>query len=878
MKLESGTKVFLDLKNYSNRNKLEAYLKKLEVAIEEFLSNEIDYVVTNRKLDSATAPPKLHHRNTSFSSQAFPANTPKVMMMSRGQTLLMRSNSTNSLNSQSFVDPIHFAMKFNIPIVDILLLKKVLKSAMAKLKSSQKLKSSNKLCKKLGNEFIKIEDVSQRFSPIFRCFQNLPKIGEKKSTETKVANKKKGVDVKLTYCECCEEVVNSLSVHNNDKKHVTFSQKSENYLLLDQMISDLPSLHDLPLLHLNNQHLTNAAAESNKYHNDNYGDECYDIEQKKSKAGLPCIQSRRNSHRIIAFENVECSLSAMDELTHPKDAQHSLDGVGLVSLGCHDNSNAVNTNKVLIENNLIDKIQQVDTDRDLNDVTKSFLVDKLISSDFSCPEEVVKVKIPGSPSSHDAEPKTDETVVLETHLVDEKSLGDCLKLVINLKEVNVTGPTSITTLSETSLNESNELLTCGNSACFSPVDTKSTNVKLDEITEPNESSADRISNGAIMKYTNNQINHNKINSNSDSNEISKKFLNNDIEGLNDLHQNGEEPVNQYFSNNLFPQSPYCLADTDRRNEIVPTNHIFSSDYNSYSYPNCTPTQQMLLFQNEQIKPFQEEILYEHTQHLQEKYLKHQQFLEQVKQQIFTPTMNYLPNIMNLPEAFNASSMPCYDAYSNLFWPLHFVSPNIACNHSFDGYPPSPQNNAQLGDVVGSLLTTDRKCLTDETIRPQQFGGRRCVTGKRRCDKNKSLDSQLFNVKKSLLFNKRNNRNFHDKTLKNEDHDGRCSTAKLEDEFENQCDIEINTTSSSGRVCGNGRGLKCKTTGHNKNCSSTVSRENVFIESSEVRDRGDDSGTEIYDVSLWCMSYRSDLKVVFKKIGSSSHYDTDDLIK
>ena len=56
-KLVKGMKVFLDLKNFPEKNKIESHLQKFGVVVDEFLSKDIDWLISNRDLASEKSPP-----------------------------------------------------------------------------------------------------------------------------------------------------------------------------------------------------------------------------------------------------------------------------------------------------------------------------------------------------------------------------------------------------------------------------------------------------------------------------------------------------------------------------------------------------------------------------------------------------------------------------------------------------------------------------------------------------------------------------------------------------------------------------------------------------------------------------------------------------
>ena len=80
----SSYKIFLDVKDYTRIDQLEADICQLGGIIEKFLSKEITCVITNRTITETL----LTHKHVTQSQSLRPACGNRVM--SRGQCLLMR--------------------------------------------------------------------------------------------------------------------------------------------------------------------------------------------------------------------------------------------------------------------------------------------------------------------------------------------------------------------------------------------------------------------------------------------------------------------------------------------------------------------------------------------------------------------------------------------------------------------------------------------------------------------------------------------------------------------------------------------------------------------------------------------------------------------
>ena len=86
-------KFFLDVKDYSRVDRLEADIRQFGGIIEKFLSKEITCVVTNRTRTENLLPHKDASTPTTSQKRSLRPSACGGRVMSRGQSLLMRSNS-----------------------------------------------------------------------------------------------------------------------------------------------------------------------------------------------------------------------------------------------------------------------------------------------------------------------------------------------------------------------------------------------------------------------------------------------------------------------------------------------------------------------------------------------------------------------------------------------------------------------------------------------------------------------------------------------------------------------------------------------------------------------------------------------------------------
>lgn len=173
--------------------------------------------------------------------------------MSRGKTLLLRSNSMKA--SSAVCGPVQFARTWKIPVVEVSVLRSLLKKENNHRKqvSSQSSKPS---VKKLDKPFVKVEDAMQMYSTNFRLFNSfpmsylssldsLPCNGAAASQTNESSVKKKQTPKRIKkcgYCECCDVSFTDQKEHLNSRMHKAFVMRNENFACLDALVSKLPSL------------------------------------------------------------------------------------------------------------------------------------------------------------------------------------------------------------------------------------------------------------------------------------------------------------------------------------------------------------------------------------------------------------------------------------------------------------------------------------------------------------------------------------------------------------------------------------------------------------------------------------------------------------
>lgn len=171
--------------------------------------------------------------------------------MSRGKTLLLRSNSTKA--SSAVCGPVQFARTWKIPVVEVSVLRMLLRKENNHRKQASS-QSSKPSVKKLDKPFVKVEDTMQMYSTNFRLFNtfpmsylssldSLPCNDVSKSNESSAKKKTKQRRMKKSgYCECCDVSFTDQKEHFNSRMHKAFVMRNENFASLDALVSKLPSL------------------------------------------------------------------------------------------------------------------------------------------------------------------------------------------------------------------------------------------------------------------------------------------------------------------------------------------------------------------------------------------------------------------------------------------------------------------------------------------------------------------------------------------------------------------------------------------------------------------------------------------------------------
>ncbi|XP_064146028.1 protein DBF4 homolog A isoform X2 [Loxodonta africana] len=284
-----GKVFYLDLPSVSISEKLQKDIKDLGGRVEEFLSKDISYLISNKKeakfaqtlsrispvpspesaYNAETTSPHPSHDGSSFKS-------PDSVCLSRGKLLVEKAIKdhdfipSNSILSNALswgvkilhIDDIRYYMEQKKK--ELYLLKKSSTSVrdVGKRVCTQKTKS------RLKKPFVKVEDMCQFYRPFYLQLTNMPFINYsvqkpcspfdvdkpssiQKQTQVKLriqtdGDKQDGTPIQLHlkekkkkgYCECCLQKYEDLETHLLCEQHRNFAQSNQ-YQVVDDIISKL---------------------------------------------------------------------------------------------------------------------------------------------------------------------------------------------------------------------------------------------------------------------------------------------------------------------------------------------------------------------------------------------------------------------------------------------------------------------------------------------------------------------------------------------------------------------------------------------------------------------------------------------------------------
>ncbi|XP_061574355.1 protein DBF4 homolog A [Cololabis saira] len=293
----AGKVFFLDLPSNRKAETLESDIKELGGTIEKFFSKEIKYLVSNKRearcvhglrkdspAPSADSGPSSPHPcsnplNHGESIKSRSLNQAETFVTSRGKSLVekvvkeqgrvqmdrMLSNALEWGVKILYIDDLlAYVQKKKKGFQSQVLMTAAPKKSV-KIESAAKQRSQKCKVGRLTKPFIKVEDSSKHYRPIYLTMANMPEFNlssiapgtpfcledkeppgtkpkrgvKAPASEEKAQSRKRNRDKKRGgYCECCMIKYNNLTMHVRSERHKAFS-KSDEYSVLDQLVSTL---------------------------------------------------------------------------------------------------------------------------------------------------------------------------------------------------------------------------------------------------------------------------------------------------------------------------------------------------------------------------------------------------------------------------------------------------------------------------------------------------------------------------------------------------------------------------------------------------------------------------------------------------------------
>ncbi|XP_043825105.1 protein DBF4 homolog A isoform X3 [Dromiciops gliroides] len=287
-----GKVFYLDLPSVVISERLEKDLKELGGRVEEFLSKDISYLISNKKeakyaqtLRCISPVPSPESTYTGGNTSPHPScdgssfKTPDPVCMSRGKLLVEKAIKEHEFIPSNSI--LSNALSWGVKILHIDDIKYYIEQKKKELylikKSSTSLREAvgkqlgvQKTKRRLKKPFVKVEDSSHHYRPFYLQLSNIPLINYsapkpcspfdldktsslQKQTQAKQRNrtgcgsdegrcppvqprlkenKKKG------YCECCSQKYDTLQAHLLSEQHRSFAQSTQ-YQVVDDIISKL---------------------------------------------------------------------------------------------------------------------------------------------------------------------------------------------------------------------------------------------------------------------------------------------------------------------------------------------------------------------------------------------------------------------------------------------------------------------------------------------------------------------------------------------------------------------------------------------------------------------------------------------------------------
>uniref|UniRef100_A0A668RZD4 Protein DBF4 homolog A n=1 Tax=Oreochromis aureus TaxID=47969 RepID=A0A668RZD4_OREAU len=325
----AGKVFYLDLPSNRAAETLESDIKQLGGTVEKFFSKDIKYLVSNKRearyvnclrQDSPVPSPD------SGPSSPYPCSNPHrpgshgdIKSRSQGQTDTFVTSRGKSLVERVVKEQeriqvnkiLSNALEWGVKILYVDDLRAYVHKKKKIIKSWYSSCFANKRSMfcipggRIGKPFIKVEDSSRHYRPIYLTMSDMPEFNLKTTApcspfcpeeKDPPANKQRGQRYGAKnrekkrggYCECCMIKYNQLTMHLQSESHRAFS-KSDEYLLVDRLISTLNH---------NFMHIKGAKLKSSTLHVDNMN-----IQNNLASKSLSFIENEQESDKKVTGKN-----------------------------------------------------------------------------------------------------------------------------------------------------------------------------------------------------------------------------------------------------------------------------------------------------------------------------------------------------------------------------------------------------------------------------------------------------------------------------------------------------------------------------------------------------------------------------------------------
>ncbi|XP_006834384.1 PREDICTED: protein DBF4 homolog A [Chrysochloris asiatica] len=285
-----GKVFYLDLPSVSIAEKLQKDIKDLGGRVEEFLSKDISYLISNKKeakfaqtLNRISPVPSPESAYTAETTSPHPSHdgssfkAPDSVCLSRGKLLVEKAIKDHDFIASNSV--LSNALTWGVKILHIDDIRCYIEQKKKELylfkKSSTSMRDVGKrVCPqktrtgRLKKPFVKVEDMCQLYKPFYLQLTNMPFINysiqkpcspfdvdkscsTQKQTQIKLriqtdGDKYDGTPIQLRlkekkkkgYCECCLQKYEDLETHLLCEQHRNFAQSTQ-YQVVDEIVSKL---------------------------------------------------------------------------------------------------------------------------------------------------------------------------------------------------------------------------------------------------------------------------------------------------------------------------------------------------------------------------------------------------------------------------------------------------------------------------------------------------------------------------------------------------------------------------------------------------------------------------------------------------------------